>query len=231
MQFFLKIFLLGIIFLFLGFYFREPVKNELHHRFGWFSGSVDVDLSLVLPKKMGVFDYQFKGPAGLFVLVVQDKVSVYQDASRQSAVLHQLRFSQRVRVVFKKKVGSDKWFFIQNESGKTNLGWVRSTQVGFNNQFSVIEPGVIRSFRYTRPGYEADFQVDDQGFFLVRWSSHDSGLSLQGTDKGRLYRFNQVIYAKRPGSDFVVEFFCLDAKGALYSEYKYSDGEVIALQK
>ena len=188
--------------------------------------------SLVLPKFDSVVDQDsafpdhFQSDTGYFVLIKQDTVSKLAP-SPTSAEFEKLYQTQRVSVVFEKKQtnnydGVDRtWVFISNEKGDDYLGWVFKDELVFMSNFERFRTSQFYDFSYTKGEFTGNFKVKDNGIFRLNWKSEGGGLYLEGTDKGRLYIFENIIWAKKTNQDYLYEIFKLDETNHLHHEYKY----------
>lgn len=187
---------------------------------------------LVVPKFDSIedndlaFENHFKGNEGHFVLVKENTISK-QAPNIESKEYEKLYETQRVRILFEKKQPNTyeniqrTWVFIGTEQANKYLGWIFKDELIFVSDFEKFRTNQFYNFSYTKGEFSGNLKMRGNGLFTLNWKSEGGGLYLEGSDRGRLNIYENIIWAKKHKQDYIYEFFRLDETNHLFHEFKY----------
>ena len=172
--------------------------------------------------------YQWESKDGFYAIVALDNLEVLKKPNRKGSVVTKLHKAERVRVIYrqtKKDIYKDEdghWVFITTEDGKHTVGWVFDYFLAFSNKFQKITEWEIASFSFMKGDYVANFQTQENGKFTCQWRASGNGIYLRSKYTGQLYRYGNIIWAKKDTPDSWNDFFYLNNEDKLELKYRNS---------
>jgi hypothetical protein len=172
-------------------------------------------------------EHKFLGINGPFVFVVSENVKVYHKPSEKAVNVLDLPISSRVRPIYIEKneivlFGEPwKWAFVQSETGQKNVGWVNLYGLSFTNDYLPVEEWYYESLSFCRDDYCANYNFNENAWFLNKWRAEGSGIKLAGKSRGRLYRHLNLLWAKKRQSDEWIDVFVINSNDDIFPEIKF----------
>ncbi|MFT5171728.1 MAG: hypothetical protein ACI9BD_001506 [Candidatus Marinamargulisbacteria bacterium] len=176
---------------------------------------------------------QFLGYLGHFVLVGDINVPVFASPTANGEIVAKLQYTQRVRVVDiqRKKDGKTrKWAFVVDEAGQKALGWVQNHHLVYRFQFKAADSWDYQGFALIKGDYFAKYKTDDKGVFVSEFTASGGGIHLKGKRQGRMFRYRDLVWAKKKREKSWVEFFYFKADGTLQPEWKFRNQPLKIIQ-
>jgi len=182
-------------------------------------------------KDHSFFNHHWESDRGYFLLV-KNTLSTKLSPSATAENFKKLNKTERVRILYEnvQKVtinGEDrKWVFIASETGKTYLGWMFKDQLASKHDFKIYIPYETWEYHYEQGELKSHITIDKNGTFNLKWKATGQGLFLKGKDKGKLYHFEDIIWAKKENQDFLYNFFLIDSKNQLQHEFRFRNDSI-----
>ena len=169
------------------------------------------------------FRDHFKGNIGHFVLIKSDTIS-RQAPNLDSKISKTLSHTKSSSFIWKKQPNTydniqRTWVFVANEKADEYLGWFKDELI-FVSDFEKFKTNQFYNFSYTKGEFSGNIKMRGNGLFTLKWKS-EGGLYLEGSDKGRLFIAENIIWAKKHKQDYIYEIFKLDETNHLFHEFKY----------
>jgi hypothetical protein len=173
--------------------------------------------------------YQWKGLRGSFVLVAKELTPIYEKPSLQSKVIDKLHISQRVSPKYQKpeKVVVDNlsssWMFLVSYENKP-LGWVLNNNLAYKNQFEPVSADwFFDNFSFRKGEYFATYLISEKGNFNNKWFASGGGIHLKSSYQGKIYRYKNLVWARRNSEDNFFDFFYLTNNDKIKPEWMFKD--------
>tara|TARA_B100000427_G_scaffold139153_1_gene115715 strand:+ start:6778 stop:7605 length:828 start_codon:yes stop_codon:yes gene_type:complete len=177
------------------------------------------------------FQNHWESDNGYFMLV-SDDISSKQSPSLTAANYEALFKTERVRILYENSQATDvdgqlrHWVFLGSETGKTYLGWIFKDQLISKDEFIRYEPLEEMRYIYRQGDLKSHIVIEKNGRFQLNWSATGGGLFLKGKDKGQLYIYEDIIWAKKDNQDFLYNFFITNSTNELIQEYRFRDDHI-----
>ncbi|MCP4050923.1 MAG: hypothetical protein GY730_09490 [bacterium] len=170
---------------------------------------------------------QWEGSVGLYAVTAINDLPVYKTPSFSSSIITKLHTARRVRAIYRypKAVSHNDetghWTFITTEDGNYTIGWVFDHYLAYTSKFTKVTDWETHGFSLIKGDYFAQYTVSDTGRYSCRWKASGNGLLMNGTHKGQLYRFLDLIWAKKDNPDIWQDFFFINKEDNMQIEWKF----------
>ena len=177
------------------------------------------------------FNNHWESDRGYFLLV-KNTLATKVSPSATAEEFKNLNRTERVRILYENVQqvtidGEDrKWVFVATEIGKTYLGWMFKDQLASKNDFKSYSPYETWEYHYKQGEIKSHIIIEKNGAFTLKWKASGQGLFLRGEDKGNLYHFEDIIWAKKENQDFLYNFFLIDSTNQLQHEFRFRNDPI-----
>ncbi|MBH38488.1 hypothetical protein CL658_05590 [bacterium] len=177
------------------------------------------------------FQHHWESDRGFFLLV-KDDINTKESPSVTANNYEKLVKSERVRILYENIQASEidgefrNWVFIASETGKIHLGWLFKDQLLSKKEFLKYKPLESMEYIYEQGAIKSHIKIEQNGRFNLKWKASGRGLFLKGNDKGQLYIYDDIIWAKKEKQDFLYNFFITDSTNQLKQEYRFRDDPI-----